>query len=199
LIISHSKATQLKPKQEKILEGALEVFLQQGYERASMDQVALTAGVSKSTIYSHFRDKEGLFKALIIRLTTQRFQIVFGDNALTGDPEVVLRHIAETILNNVDEKYLSFMRLLVGESARFPDLAQLFVCNLPKKSLEALVTYFNQHQELGIVTPEATARIFLNSIIGFIFSQEILHGKEIIPFDKNQLIDTLIALIAKKS
>lgn len=87
----------------------------------------------------------------------------------------------------------------MGESAGFPDLAQLFVSNLPKKSLEALVTYFSQHPELHIVNPEATAQIFLNAIIGFVISQEILNGKAIIPFEQNQLIETLIALIVKKS
>ena len=48
-------------KEELILQGALQVFMTQGYTAASMDRIAAAAGVSKSTLYSYFRDKEGLF------------------------------------------------------------------------------------------------------------------------------------------
>src|SRR5689334_1832947 len=44
-----------------ILETAKRLFLSQGYEGVSMDQIAAEAGVSKLTVYSHFGDKETLF------------------------------------------------------------------------------------------------------------------------------------------
>ena len=44
-----------------ILEAAKRLFLEQGYEGVSMDQIAADAGVSKLTVYSHFGDKEALF------------------------------------------------------------------------------------------------------------------------------------------
>lgn len=65
-------------KQEQILQGAIRVFLKEGYARSSMDRVSAEAGVSKQTIYSHFQDKEGLFKALIERLTLTCFQSIFA-------------------------------------------------------------------------------------------------------------------------
>lgn len=52
-------------KEEVILQGALQVFTHQGYAAASMDRIAAAAGVSKSTLYSYFRDKEGVFVALV--------------------------------------------------------------------------------------------------------------------------------------
>ena len=47
-------------KREQILEGAATAFLEQGYEKTSMDQIARIAGVSKNTIYNHFADKNYL-------------------------------------------------------------------------------------------------------------------------------------------
>ena len=47
-------------KQEQILQGAMQVFLAQGYEGTSMDRIAAAAGVSKHTIYSYFHDKQGV-------------------------------------------------------------------------------------------------------------------------------------------
>src|SRR6478672_6608634 len=46
-----------------ILETAKRLFLSQGYEGVSMDQIAAEAGVSKLTVYSHYGDKETLFAA----------------------------------------------------------------------------------------------------------------------------------------
>ncbi len=62
-----------------------------------MDRVAAEAGVSKQTIYSHFQDKEGLFKALMERVTINRFRNFFClEKKLSGEPTIVLRQVAET-------------------------------------------------------------------------------------------------------
>lgn len=48
-------------KRAAILEAARRLFITQGYERVSMDQIAAEAAVSKLTVYSHYGDKESLF------------------------------------------------------------------------------------------------------------------------------------------
>lgn len=176
-IKSQSSLVATNPKQEQILQGAMQVFLQQGYAGTSMDRVAEVAGVSKSTIYNHFHDKEGLFTALIEHITSDRFQIVFGKVPLEGEPEIVLRKIAEKLLATIisDREYISFLRLLIGESERFPQLAQLFVSNLPKKVLSLLGEYFRSHPEINLPNPEATARIFMGSLRGTCVQTKMLH------------------------
>lgn len=52
-------------KREAILAAARTMFLEQGYNGASMDAIATAAGVSKLTVYSHFGDKESLFNAAV--------------------------------------------------------------------------------------------------------------------------------------
>lgn len=191
----------INPKREQILHGAMQVFLEHGYARTSMDRVAKVAKVSKNTIYNHFQDKEGLFTALIEQITTNRFQIVFGSVPLQGKPTVVLRQIAEKLLTTIlpDREYISFLRLLIGESERFPQLARLFVSNLPKKVLSILSQYLRSHPELNLPNPEVTARIFMSSLMGYVITQEILQGKEIIPLSQQDLIENLIVLIAEPS
>ena len=48
-------------KRAAILDAAKRLFVSQGFERVSMDQIATEAGVSKLTVYSHFGDKDSLF------------------------------------------------------------------------------------------------------------------------------------------
>jgi AcrR family transcriptional regulator len=184
-------------KRNQILQGALEVFLRQGYEGTSMDRVAAVAKVSKITIYKHFEDKEGLFTSLIEQVATQRFERVIGTLSLEEDPAHVLRQIAENLLRliAIDDEYVAFLRLIIGESGRFPELAQLFIRALPQKVWHLLSQYFEAHPELHLADPEATARIFMGSLIGYAMTQYVLHGQEIAPMAPEILIDNLVNLI----
>ncbi len=174
----------------------MQVFLQQGYASTSMDRVATIAGVSKQTIYSHFQDKEGLFTALIERFTIARVQHEFGSEELHGEPAVLLRHLAETILQNMSNpEYLNLLRVIIAESARFPELAKLYSRTVIQKGRSMLAAYFNAHPELGIVDPEATAHIFFGSLVSFLLSQEILYGKETAPLTQQRLVDALLTLL----
>lgn len=183
-------------KQEQILQGAMRVFLQHGYVGTSMDRVAAEAGVSKQTIYSHFQDKEGLFVALIERVTIRRFQLEFGPEPLQGEPTLLLRRLAEVFLNKMgDQDYISLIRVVIGESARFPELAKLYVHMVVQRSHSTLSHYFQSHPELKILDPEATAHIFCGSLVAFVLSQEVLHGRYTMPLEKERLIDNLVSLV----
>jgi AcrR family transcriptional regulator len=58
-------------KRQEVLAGALTVFARDGYARASVDVIAAAAGVSTRTLYNHFGDKAGLFRAVIQESATK--------------------------------------------------------------------------------------------------------------------------------
>jgi AcrR family transcriptional regulator len=184
-------------KQEQILRGAMQVFLEIGYAGTSMDRVAAAAGVSKQTIYSHFRDKAGLFKALMERVTINRFRPIFKrDQKLAGAPEVVLREIAETFLTlKSDPEYHSLLRVIIAESKRFPEFAKLYTETVIKQGRQLLCRYIDAHPELNFPDAEAIAQIFIGALVSYVVAQEILYGKEIIPLEAERVIDSLVELI----
>jgi AcrR family transcriptional regulator len=191
-------------KAEVILDGAMQEFLTHGYAATSMDRVAATAGVSKATVYSHFQDKEGLFAALIQRLVRDKCWKVFNPqdpNSLQGEPKIVLRRLATMMLDTatIDRQFVTFVRVIVGESGRFPELAQSFVRNLDRPVLEVLSQYLSSRPELKLPDPEAAARVFIGTIVHFMMTQEMLHGREILPMERDRLIDSLIYLICASS
>ena len=191
--------TASQAKKNQILQGALAIFLQQGYEGTSMDRVAAEAGVSKITIYKHFQDKEGLFVELIKQVTAQRFEVVFGSLCLEDEPAVVLRRVATKLLIMVadDEEYIAFLRLIIGESGRFPALAKLFVEALPKKVWRVLGEYLEAHPKLNYESSEAIARIFMGSLISYVLTQKLMHGEAIAPMDESIMVDSLVSLIVR--
>ncbi|MEG4960021.1 MULTISPECIES: TetR/AcrR family transcriptional regulator [unclassified Microcoleus] len=180
-------------KSEQILQGAMQEFLAHGYAGTSMDKVAKTGGVSKATVYSYFADKEGLFAALVQRLAQKKVNFTVLDE----EPAVALRFVATTILEQVTQEpeFLNFVRLVIAESGRFPQLAQTFVRNLAKPGIDRLAEYLASHPELKLPDPEATARIFIGSLVYFQLTQDMMHGKEILPMERDRLIEGLLHLI----
>jgi TetR/AcrR family transcriptional regulator, regulator of autoinduction and epiphytic fitness len=186
-------------KVEQILQGAMQEFLQNGYAGTSMDRVAVAASVSKATVYSHFQDKEGLFKVLIEHLAHQKFNSLFGTEPMEGEPKIVLRQLGTKLIEqmNNDQEHTAFMRVLIGESGRFPELTQICVRAMIKPMLEKITKYLAAHVELNITDSEATARIFLGTLVNFHITQNVMHGKDIIPMESDRLVDALTHLITK--
>lgn len=183
-------------KREQILRGAMQVFLEQGYANTSMDRAAAAAGVSKQTIYSHFQDKQGLFVALIERVTIRRLLSDFPGNPFEGEPEMVLRRLAESFLNKLDDlEYIAVLRLVIAESARFPELAQLYSQTVIQYGYRHLSDYFVAHPELQISDPEAVARIFFGSLVAFVLTQTILQGQQTLPMQPERLVNSLLQCI----
>ncbi len=186
-------------KPTQILQGAMQVFLKQGYQGSSMDRVATTAGVSKQTLYSHFQDKEGLFLALVEHMATRKFQLVWGSVSMEEPPEILLRQLAQQFLTRIctDEEYLNFIRLLVGESGRFPQLTEVFIRCVTLPGHHTLTTYLSTHPDLNLPDPETRAWIFIGSLISYVFTQQIFNGKTIMPLDAQKLVDTLIEMVIR--
>lgn len=181
-------------KIEKILHGAMQEFLAHGYAGTSMDRVAAQAGVSKATVYSHFHDKEGLFKALIEQLARKKFQDVFGSEPLRGEPAIVLRELITKALERMmsDEEHCAFVRVLIAESGRFPELAKAWTNYIMKPTIATLGTYLDAHPELNILDSEATVRIIIGSLVNFMMTQEMMYGKDIIPMERSRMVDGLM-------
>ena len=181
----------------------MQEFLAHGYAATSMDRVAIAAKVSKATVYSHFQDKEALFIALIQRLVEQKFQAIFGaadDQILQMPAQVVLSNFANRALDfgARDPQFLNFMRLILGESGRFPQIARAFVHNIEQTAFRRLCHYLENCPHLKLADPEATARIFVGAIVHFMIVQEMLHGKDIMPMEHDRLVNGLIGLIVEE-
>jgi TetR/AcrR family transcriptional regulator, regulator of autoinduction and epiphytic fitness len=195
---------QLSPeKTEAILTGGMQEFLAHGYAATSMDRVAIAAKVSKATVYSHFQDKESLFIAIIQQLVEKRFQFIFDENpgqVSQVSPNIFLNELANRLLDMATQEpqFLNFMRLILGESGRFPQLARAFVTNIEQTAFKRVGNYFTHSPHLKLQDPEATARIFIGALVHYLIVQEMLHGRDIVPMERERLIGNLIRLVVSE-
>ncbi len=197
-----------KPERKKsaaktaaILNGAMQEFLANGYAAASMDRIAGVAGVSKATVYSHFHDKSSLFAALVQQLAENKFKATSFDprdeSTMKGEPKVVLTQLAKEVLDEsaCDPQFCEFMRLIIGESGRFPELSRPYIENVAKPLIEGLTRYLSSCKDLTLSDPEASARTFLGALVYFVMLQRILGGAELMPMESDRIVNTLVNLI----
>jgi TetR/AcrR family transcriptional regulator, mexJK operon transcriptional repressor len=111
---------------ELILDAATEMFLAHGFGATSIDAVAQRLRMSKRTFYHRFADKEALFAAVVHRII-QRLRPAANNPLVEGaDLEAILERLAALILHAaLSPQAIALHRLIVGESARFPELARV--------------------------------------------------------------------------
>ena len=121
-------------KFDQVIEGARSVFMREGYEGASVDEIARDAGVSKATLYSYFPDKQHLFLAVLETECAQQAEVEFLED--TGDltVEETLHVICKTLITFILSRFgLDMFRVCVAEAQRFPELGRAFYDSGPKK------------------------------------------------------------------
>jgi len=178
----------------------MQEFLEHGYAGARIDKIVAAAGVSKATVYRHFPDKEALFTALIQQMASKKELFQFQDpQSFEEEPIAFLRQFASQMLDNVasDPQILTFLRIIIGESGRFPELARAFVRNIEKPSLDFLTKYFDVHPQLQIADSEVAARSFVGTLIHFVMLRDVLHSGDIVPIECDRLLESLLQLIIR--
>jgi AcrR family transcriptional regulator len=192
-----SRKAKQTAKSEQILQGAMKEFLRDGYVATSMARIAATAGVSKETLYSYFESKEKLFTAIVQHIAEQQLQEVYQAEPLPADPAEQLRLLAPKTLSpeNIDPMRMDFYRLIMGESGRFPDLAQFYVEQFAKPGLDISTANLRNVSELRSTDPEAIAWIISGTLTYYYQMMEMLQGKQVLNMTLDRLIEALIEIL----
>ncbi len=159
-----------RPKSEEkrasIREAAARLFMSEGFERTSMNGIARAAGVSKQTIYSHFNNKDELFRSCVMT-KTQEYELLV-DSDQYPDLYNGLRAMADGFLRLLsDDTVVAVWRLMVGEANVHPNVAKLFHENGPGASRESLLAYLQDHSdELQTDDIAEAAGVFISLMAG---------------------------------
>jgi AcrR family transcriptional regulator len=113
-------------KRRQILDGARRAFLSQGFDGASMNDIARVAGVSKGTLYVYFNSKEELFETLIREDRKQQAErlVIPADAA---DPRTALAAYARTLITLMTQpEMIAQVRIVIAVTGKFPNLGRVF-------------------------------------------------------------------------
>lgn len=137
------------PKCDQILEGAREIFLNLGFDGASMGDIARAAGVSKGTLYVYFENKAELFSALI---ADERKRAKRDFKLDPDDPDVseCLRRYGRRLLAYISQpQKIQSVRTVMAIAERFPQVGHDFYRDGPKRGLENLRGYLDAQVRAG--------------------------------------------------
>ena len=110
-------AGERRTRETEILTAALGVFLRSGYGASTVDELAVEAQVTKRTLYAYYGDKAELFAAMVRHLAA-------AVSLDSGDDDDTLETLAARIVSRVhSDELVGLHRLVIAESARFPELA----------------------------------------------------------------------------
>jgi AcrR family transcriptional regulator len=111
--------------EERILDAASTVFLQQGFAGASLERIAEAAGAGKATLYSRYPSKEALFAEVVKRNCERCLRPVFEapqSSSLSEQLEGVTRALVMRLL---DDEVVGLIRVVIADAPRFPSLAKM--------------------------------------------------------------------------
>src|SRR5450432_1736181 len=144
-IALHPAAEEDSSKRRQILDGASKVFMDLGFDGASMGEIARAAGVSKGTLYVYFADKNRLFEAIV-----EEESLAQGKVAFNFDPE----RDVDTTLREFGQAYIellcrpgggSAIRTVMAIAERMPEVGRRFYNNVVAHTIARLAAYLAAH------------------------------------------------------
>ena len=145
------------------------LFLEKGFDGTSMDEIAERAGVSKQTVYSHFRSKEDLFSYCIAeKCVSYELSPEFLD--LQRPVDEMLRVVGRKFTNLLhSDDAIHMKRLLCASAEQSPTLSRLYYEAGPRHMINLLTDYLRRQAGLGrlrLDNPRTAACQLLHMFLG---------------------------------
>jgi AcrR family transcriptional regulator len=139
-------------KRRQIVEGARAIFLANGFDAASMMDIANKAGVSKGTLYVYFKNKEELFAEIVKLECVNHAEGTFVLDAADHDVEQVLTRIGTNYLNFLCTlEKAATLRIVIAIADRKPEIGKVFYETGPAQGLSRLEAYLKAQVKAGVV------------------------------------------------
>jgi AcrR family transcriptional regulator len=169
-------------KRRQIIDGAHKVFLSQGFDAASMGEIARAAGVSKGTLYVYFKNKEELFAAIVHEECRAQSARVFDLDPDDHDVAAVLTKLGIDLVEFVVwSGAVSAMRTVIAIADRMPEIGRQFYETGPARGIAKLAAYLEAQVAAGALAIddcELAAAQLLEACQATLFKPALLNFRE---------------------
>ena len=137
-------------KRRQIVEGARKVLLAQGFDAASMGEIAKSAGVSKGTLYVYFKDKDELFKAIVEKECVFQAEGIFDFDVADPDVAGTLTRVGIAFVQTLcAPSRQSPMRAVIAIADRMPNIGRTFYESGPAVGIAKMRAYLEAQVAAG--------------------------------------------------
>lgn len=147
-----------------LLETAYTLFLKNGYDDVTLDDIIQETGGSKTSIYQYFGDKDGLFRATCDHHFSQKTQNFSVEFQASDNLKTYLQHLLLNFCKAINqERDIQFFHLIIQQSRTKPelmaDLNQRW-CNEVQRNIENILAKYHEQQRLNCPNPSFSAMMF---------------------------------------
>jgi len=169
-------------KRRQIVEGAREIFLQHGFDAASMNDIARAAGVSKGTLYVYFANKEQLFEAIVHQECQVHAEDTFDLDSRDHDVAAVLTRLGTSYVGFLCKpEKAAALRIVVAIADRMPEIGRIFYETGPATGIAKLAGYLQAQNQAGAIAVddcELAAAQFLDSCQSTLFKPVLFNFRD---------------------
>lgn len=187
-------------RKSRLLQVACEHFLQHGYNGTSLDAIVAESGGSKSTVYRHFKNKEGLFAEVVTYLCAEFLAKLESIDVTSTSLENGLRALLMELVNVITSpRHVAFYRLVITGSAQFPEVGRAWYDNGPLVSQGTIIHLLAELQARkkipDTINKPVIAAILFDALLSNLTTQVVVLGKTSDAIEISDMIESLIALV----
>jgi TetR/AcrR family transcriptional regulator, mexJK operon transcriptional repressor len=161
---------QARRRHDQLLDSALDLFLDKGFERATIDAIAASVGMTKRTVYARYKNKAALFKAAVQRSIERLIVPPATLQALEmGEIAATLAAVARLRVAQVmTPAGLKQQRIINTESYRFPEIFVMAYEQNTRPVVEFLAGLLQRETAAGtlaVTDPTRAATVFLSMVV----------------------------------
>ena len=169
-------------KRRQIVEGARVIFLQHGFDAASMNDIARAAGVSKGTLYVYFENKEQLFEAIVHEECMVHAEGAFDLDPNNSDVGAALTRLGTAYIGFLCQpEKAAALRIVVAIADRMPEIGKIFYETGPAVGIAKLAAYLRARSQAGVLAIEdceLAAAQFLDSCQSTLFKPVLFNFRK---------------------
>ena len=187
-------------RRRKIIQAAMYVFSRSGFSGATTRKIAKKAGISEAMIYSHFKDKEDLYSAIIDQKMQESEPLYYPLDAVRKKDD---ERVFETIVSNFMQRYsedTTFLRLLLFSALEGHELAGMFVAGPVRRFFEFLAEYMSERideEAFKPINPEIASRCLVGMVHYFVLLKKIYGDETLQSIELNETIETMINIFCR--
>jgi AcrR family transcriptional regulator len=173
----------------EIARAALDLFVTKGFAATKLEDVARAAGVSKGLPYLYFKNKEELFKAVIVEAISE--PIVRANefiDSFEGPTEELLRHLTARFRAFAESPLGGVIKLILAEAGNFPDVARFYCSNFDRRGRDLFAKMLRRGISRGEFQPltdvDMTARVLAQPI-----AMHAIWLRSLAPYDEGPVED----------
>jgi AcrR family transcriptional regulator len=191
--------TDYENKRQQIIDGALHVFAEQGYEQATNKAIAQAAGIgSPGLIYHYFKDKADLFQQTLEQRAPVLQLMSHAGDLMDRPPREVLTRFARAFTATADDRTaVAVLKIMLAEAMQHPEVAGVFNQIGPGRGFAVLVRYLAQQMEQGTLRRMdvgAAVRCFAGPLIAYILTREFFPQPDARTLTGDTMVVTLVEI-----